>query len=239
MRHNTFFTLIPALLIMLSCASAPVAQKPAGGAFEIPYGTYRYDMTVNGNPAGLNTVTVKNDNGRMITESVSTIEWMGVRNSIAQRVIETADGRAIESETTVTVKRGSFETKTITRAKAHGNEIRINDDGLERSVVVNGNYSFSEGATMPILAAQGFAPGSVAKVTLFDPVLNPEGPVTLTEKITGRQKMDWRGKKLDLIRSVIDLDGTLAMTQYFDERGVAYIIEHEIMNLKFRMVLQP
>lgn len=219
----------PAIIII----SAALIFASCGGSFkieEIPEGSWDYSILMNDVNVGKGFITIIKKDDSHIHKSEFTIEFSGVHNKTSHTIVETPDFSPISIETENITERGDMKIEYSFRADFDGNNVVLKADGKEIDFTIDVPFVLEGGYVLSRLIEEGAGPGAEFQYNVYDPAIEPDGPIPVTTIVKGYQRVTVNNESRRLLHLQHILDDVKIMNSYLDEKGVIQKMEMSMLN---------
>lgn len=224
-------TSILALIILFTAACK---ETPA----DIPSGTWKYDLVVNGVKAGTAVCSNEKSGDTYIIKSEMFLAVGSIENRSVQIIKETQDFRPVSLEILNTVKDSSSGKVQEIRKSAtfSGKDVTLvsgdykSEFTIEKPFVLDGNYFFSE------LLKNNFKKGTAVKAQIYEPTVELEEPILVIVEMMGYEDVEVNGKSRNLMHLRQRVEKLKSLDIYIDEKGVTEMVVIKMLNNVFELV---
>lgn len=222
------------LSILIIAASVTCSSKPS----QIPEGTWKYDLLVNGVKAGraVTSNTVSGEN--YIIRSEMYLDMGSIQNRSVQVVTETKSFKPVRLEVFNTVTDASAKTTQEINKTADfdGDNVSLKTGDyqskfkLQGPFVLDGNYFFSE------LLKNKFKTGIVIKANMYEPSVEIDKPILVLIETKGIETVQVGDKSMKLLHVKQRVEKLKSMDIYLNENGITEKVVVKMLNNIFELV---
>ncbi len=208
------------------------------GAGEIPSGTWKYRLLVNGAPIGRAVVTNRIVNNNWVSTTDMEMDAGYIRNTSRQVITETLDFRPVKLETYNRTIQNDQVSEVKTIAAFTGNRVDLETaEGkstftIAKPFILEGNYFMKE------LIRNEFKTGTIIRNYIYEPSIDTEEPVLVLVKVLGREDVDIRGKTRNLIHLGFSIENLKNIDSYIDNDGITQKTVITMLNNRLELVLE-
>lgn len=228
---NKFLFLTLFFLISISAACKPAPS-------EIPLGTWKYDILVNGIKNGTAVITNSLDNGRYTSNSRMEIKAGKISNTTEQVLVETTEFKPVRLEIKNRIIHGDVIEKIDTVAEFNDQQVTLDSDGNKRTFTINQPFVLDGNLYMRELIKAGFKQGTTLTLSVYEPTIEVEEPIPVKIAVVGREKVDVKNEMKELIHIVQFIAGIKSVDIYMDDSGITYKAVIVMLNNKLELILQ-
>ncbi len=222
------------ILVFIIALTASCKETPA----EIPSGTWKYALVVNGVKAGIAVISNEKTGDIYTIKSEMVLNVGTIENRSLQIVKETASFQPVSLDVLNTVKdNSSGKVQEINKsATFNGNKVSLksgdykSDFTIDVPFVLDGNYFFNE------LIKSGFKKGTVVKANIYEPTVELEEPILVVVEIAGYETVDVNGKSRNLMHVKQKVEKLKSLDLYLDEKGVTEKVVIKMLNNVFELI---
>ncbi len=222
------------LYTVILLISAGACRK---GADDIPTGTWKYRLLVNGAAIGKAVVTNRTADGRYVSTMDMEMDAGYIRNTSRQIITETLDFKPVKLELYNKTIQNDQVTEVKTIATFSGNRVEL-DTGegkstitITRPFILEGNYFMKE------LIRNEFKKGTVIRNYIYEPSVDTEEPVLILVKVLGREDVTIHGKTRNLIHLGFSIENLKNIDSYIDDDGITQKTVITMLNNRLELVL--
>lgn len=208
------------------------------GAGEIPSGTWKYRLLVNGAPIGRAVVTNRIVNNNWVSTTDMEMDAGYIRNTSRQVITETLDFRPVKLETYNRTIQNDQVSEVKTIAAFTGKRVDLETaEGkstftIAKPFILEGNYFMKE------LIRNEFKTGTIIRNYIYEPSIDTEEPVLVLVKVLGREDVDIRGKTRNLIHLGFSIENLKNIDSYIDNDGITQKTVITMLNNRLELVLE-
>jgi len=208
------------------------------GAGEIPSGTWKYRLLVNGAPIGRAVVTNRIVNNNWVSTTDMEMDAGYIRNTSRQVITETLDFRPVKLETYNRTIQNDQVSEVKTIAAFTGNRVDLETaEGkstftIAKPFILEGNYFMKE------LIRNEFKTGTIIRNYIYEPSIDTEEPVLVLVKVLGREDVDIKGKTRNLIHLGFSIENLKNIDSYIDNDGITQKTVITMLNNRLELVLE-
>ncbi len=223
--------------ILASAAVIAVAILPCcfGGPEEIPAGSWRYALLLNGNPVGKAVVSSRSDGSNQVTETELTMKAGDVTNISRQIVTETREFHPVKLETYNKIITGGKTQNIDTIAKFVGSRVELESGGEKTVYEISREFRLDGNYVLAMLMKGGFEKGMAVDTYIYEPSIDPEIPVLMKTRVKGRETIELRGKKYSAFHVVQYIERFKSFDMYLDGNGVLLKADITMLNMNIRL----
>lgn len=227
---------ITLLLIFTFSIFLPSACRSETSA--IPTGKWDYSILLNGSAIGTAVYTNQLSGENYISSIEMKMKSGSVENSVFERIEETKNFVPVRLEIVNRIKSGDNTQEEKTVSTFSKNSVELDSGGVKSSFTIGktfhleGNYITSE------LIKRKFAEGSVIKINLYDPTIEPDDAFPVTIKVAGRKNVSINGREENLVHIIYSIENVKSIDMYVDERGISRKSVIQMLNNRMEMVIK-
>ncbi len=224
----------PLLFIVMLLISTGACSK---GATEIPTGTWKYTLLVNGAAIGRAVASNKISGGQYVSTMKMEMDAGYIKNSSRQIITETLDFKPVRLELyNKTIQNGQeSEVKTVAVFKGKTVDLDTGETKttvtIDRPFILEGNYFMKE------LIRNEFRKGTVIRNHIYEPSVDTEEPVLVLVKVLGREDVRIKGKTRNLIHLGFSIENLKNIDSYIDDDGITWKTVITMLNNRLELVL--
>ena len=234
-------------LLALVCLFAPFAlsaadaKKTAAPKPELSLGTWHYGVFLGKVRLGTAHVSLSFENGQYLSSSNMTMQRgdgavVCVMNEIEK---EKADFTPVSYFSSTTIISGTKESRALINATFADGVVTIKDAEGEHTVTVKGKFYITPNVLAVKMEKEGLKPGALYKVMVYDPTVDEEKAVEMTEKVIGPEVVDLpSGGKSKLVHTVQTLGPLKNIHNYLDERKIPVRTSMTMLNQTIDLMLE-
>lgn len=225
----------PMIFAVILLVAACACRK---GASEIPTGTWKYRLLVNGAAIGKAVVTNAIVSNRYVSTTEMEMDAGYVTNRSRQIITETLDFKPVKLELYNKTIQNGQESEVKTIAVFTGNKVEL-DTGEGKSTmtitkpfILEGNYFMKE------LIKSEFKTGTIIRNYIYEPSVDTEEPVLVLVKVLGRVDVAIKGKSRSLIHLGFSIENLKNIDSYIDDDGITQKTIITMLNNRLELVLE-
>jgi hypothetical protein len=220
--------LISAVLIV-SCSKTPAS---------IPSGQWSYKILMNGTEVGSADISNKMENDRYVNVVDMKMQAGEILNTTKQVVIETMDFKPVKLEIHNKIFTGNSTENIDTVAVFEGQQVTLTADKTTSSFTISRPFVLEGNAITSELIKAGFRDGTEIVLSVYEPSIELEEPITIKTRVVGREKVDINGVPKDLIHITHQIENMKNIDSYIDDRGITQKEVITMLNSRLELVIK-
>ena len=229
-----------ALAVFFSGVFAVHAAAPAKDASVLPLGTWHYGVFMGKTRMGTAHVGLEFDGREYLSTSNMTMQRGNgeVVCVMSESERETASFAPLSYSSSTIIISGSKESRALLKISFSGNDVTIDDGQEKRTVKVEGAFRITPNELSSKMTKEGLKPGSVHKAFIYDPSVDEDKPVEMTETVIGPETVELPTGKAVLTHTVQSFGPLKNIHNYIDARGFTVRTTMIILNQTIDLVLE-
>lgn len=224
-------------LPLLSKETQDAPQKEVT-QIKIPTGNWQYSVFIKGQRIGSAYTSTKIENG-IIISTVEMVLKMGESVLTTKDIIkETTQFEPISKWHNQTVVLADKVTRTICEAVFDKNKVTVTHNKNVKEVTIDGKFYLSDVHFLAEAIKNKFEEDFTLEDLIYEPTIDDEKPIKITERITGKESVDISGKQMNLIHSVISMGPVKNIHNYIDSNGIVYKTSISVGDMTMDIILE-
>jgi hypothetical protein len=231
-------------LVLFSAAQAAEPKEKSKASVaphsELPLGSWRYGVFAGKLRMGTANVSLTFDDGVYVSTSNMTMQ----RDNgalvcvMSETEKENASFSPISYFSSTTIITESKESRALVRASFKDGVVEIDDGEEKRSFRINGAFQITPNRLSVLMMRDGLKTGAVFKGMVYDPTIDEEKALEMTEKVIGPELVDLPTGKASLTHTVQSYGPLKNIHTWIDARGFTVRTSISILNQTIDLVLE-
>ena len=204
----------------------------------IPLGSWDYDIYINDVKTGTARFSTEKTGNTYVCSSFMQVFGGDVINTTEQVLIETTDFKPVKLEIHNKIIHGDTVEKIDTVARFKGGQVTLTVDGMTSTVVINRPFVLDGNIYLHELIKAGFKKGTSISLSVYEPSIEIDEPVTMHVSVMGRKTVSVGGRIRPLIHITQAIAGIKSIDVYIDNRGVTHKAVIEMLNNRLELIKQ-
>ncbi|HEY1405596.1 MAG TPA: hypothetical protein VF857_03215 [Spirochaetota bacterium] len=218
---------------VLANEATPAPVKP-----ELSLGTWQYGVYLGKNRVGIAYVTLAFEGGLYVSKLEMTLRMGDPIVTTKEVTKETITFNPVSfSSSNVVVLKDNVSRDLVT-AEFVKNVVKLKHGKEEKTVSLNGDFVVSGNALTSALIRNKFAKGFEAKSMVYDPTIDEDTTVPVSEKVIGKETVDLPSGKMELIHTVQAIGPVRSINNWVDQQGTSYKTSIEMLNSTIDLYLE-
>ena len=223
------------ILVLATVLAAVVASGCFGTSGDVPAGSWRYGLLLNGNPVGTAVISSRSEGDFYVTEMELTMKAGTVTNISRQIVTETRNFVPVKLETYNKIITGDKTQNIDTVATFKGNRVELESGGEKTVYEISRDFRLDGNYVRAMLMKGNFEKGLSVDTYIYEPSIDPEIPVLMKTRIRGRENIEVKGKHYSAIRVAQYIERFKSFDMYLDGNGILIKADITMLNMNIRL----
>jgi hypothetical protein len=225
-------------LVLLIFVTGLGAQDKKPAKSEITPGNWLYGVYLGKTKIGSANVVIRIDEGIIVTTTEMSLNMGEVLVTTKEISKENIDYTPVSFWSSNVMVLKDKLTREIVSATFNKGVVTLTRGKDERIINIEGSFVVSGNKLTSILSKAKYAKDFEAKVKLYDPTIDEDSTVTITDKVIGKEMVDLPGGKMELIHTVQAIGPLRNIHNYVNADGTAYKMTIPMLNTSIDMILE-
>lgn len=200
---------------------------------------WEYELFINNQIYGNCIISLTQQDEKYITETKMQMNAFGVLSKMYTKTVETLSFEPLESyHETIIQKNGKILKNSKSKAIYNGKKVKIIEDDYEEEFEFKENFYISENIIAAAFKKNGYKVNYSKSIKYHSSEHDTDKLLDLSEKIIGKEKIDFRGNKIDVFITKLSFGPIKNMTNYYTEDGSMIKSVTQIMNAEMMLLLK-
>ena len=179
-------------LFLPAAAGAESHVRKPGVQPALPLGTWHYGVFVGKTRLGTADVSLSFDGAVYVSSSVMTMQRDNgaVVCVMSETEKETAGFAPVSYSSSTIIISGSKESRALLKATFRNGEADIDDGQEKRTIKIEGPFHITPNVLAAKMTREGLKPGNVSRAMIYDPTVDEEKPVEMTDTVVGQELVE-------------------------------------------------
>jgi hypothetical protein len=220
------------------CAAGIIAQDKKAVKSEITPGNWLYGVYLGKTRIGSANVVIRIDEDIIVSTLEMTLTMGETIITTKEVSKENTDFTPISFWSSNVMVLKDKLSREIVSAICNKGVVTLKHGDEERTVTIKGNFVVSGNKLSAILSKAKYAKGFEAKTMLYDPTIDEDVAVLVSDKVIGKEVVDLPGGKMELIHTVQAIGPLRNIHNYVTPDGTAYKTTIPMLNTSVDMILE-
>ncbi|HNX57761.1 MAG TPA: hypothetical protein PKK43_01585 [Spirochaetota bacterium] len=205
----------------------------------LPLGTWQYGVYIGKDKIGNAFVTLAVEDGLYVSKLEMTIRFGDPIVTTREVTKEKLDFTPVSFSSSNVVVLKDNVTRDLVSAEINGKNISLKrGKDAAKTVTIEGPFVVSGNILTCALVNKKFAVGVEEKAMVYDPTIDEDAVVPVSEKVLGKETVDLPSGRRSLFHTVQSIGPLRSINNWVDEKGVSYKTTIDMLNSKIDMYLE-
>jgi len=227
-----------ALSIIMSGAGFTESPAVSEIKSDLTLGTWQYGVYLGKSKVGNAYITLVFEEGLYVSKLEMTLRFGDPIITTKEVTKEKPDFTPVSFSSSNVVVLKDNVTRDLVTAEIDGKNISLKHGKETRTVVIDGRFVVSGNILTHALIKKGFPSGHEEKAMVYDPTIDEDAAVPVSEKVIGKETVDLPRGKMKLFHTVQSIGPMRSINNWVDAEGTTYKTTIEMMNSQIDMYLE-